>query len=73
MEQTVGRYVVSFQSQPFHHRTRYHCLALVLLAIILFAAIRYRLRAMPLERDEGEYAYAGQLILQGIPPLSACL
>src|SRR5262245_36915724 len=23
---------------------------------------------MPLERDEGEYAYAGQLILQGVPP-----
>src|SRR5262249_7802752 len=23
---------------------------------------------IPLERDEGEYAYAGQLILQGIPP-----
>ena len=23
---------------------------------------------MPLERDEGEYAYAGQLILQDIPP-----
>ena len=23
---------------------------------------------LPLERDEGEYAYAGQLILQGIPP-----
>ena len=23
---------------------------------------------MPLERDEGEYAYAGQLVLQGIPP-----
>lgn len=23
---------------------------------------------MPLERDEGEYAYAGQLLLQGIPP-----
>src|SRR6185295_10104267 len=22
----------------------------------------------PLERDEGEYAYAGQLILQGVPP-----
>jgi hypothetical protein len=27
-----------------------------------------RLRDFPLERDEGEYAYAGQLILQGIPP-----
>src|SRR5262249_55094109 len=23
---------------------------------------------VPLERDEGEYAYSGQLILQGIPP-----
>jgi hypothetical protein len=23
---------------------------------------------MPLERDEGEYAYAGQLLMQGIPP-----
>src|SRR5260370_35540380 len=23
---------------------------------------------MPLERDEGEYAYARQLILQGVPP-----
>ena len=42
---------------------------LVLLAIILLtAAIRARLLDVPLERDEGEYAYAGQLILQGIPP-----
>lgn len=30
--------------------------------------IRWHLRDMPLERDEGEYAYAGQLILQGVPP-----
>src|SRR5271155_5964386 len=43
-------------------------LAVVLLAIIFFGLIRYRLRDMPLERDEGEYAYSGQLILQGIPP-----
>ncbi|MGO9515594.1 MAG: glycosyltransferase family 39 protein, partial [Candidatus Korobacteraceae bacterium] len=47
---------------------RYTYLGLVLLSIFLFAFIRYRLRLMPLERDEGEYAYAGQLILQGIPP-----
>ena len=40
----------------------------VLLVILLFASIRYRLRDLPLERDEGEYAYAGQLILQGVPP-----
>src|SRR6266542_5258615 len=31
-------------------------------------AIRIHLLAIPLERDEGEYAYAGQLMLQGIPP-----
>jgi 4-amino-4-deoxy-L-arabinose transferase-like glycosyltransferase len=30
--------------------------------------IRIRLLGIPLERDEGEYAYAGQLILQGVPP-----
>jgi len=42
---------------------------LVLLSVIVFlGAIRWRLRDMPLERDEGEYAYAGQLLLQGIPP-----
>ncbi len=41
----------------------------VLIFIVLFTAgIRFRLRDVPLERDEGEYAYAGQLILQGIPP-----
>lgn len=32
------------------------------------AAIRIRLLDLPLERDEGEYAYAGQLMLQGIAP-----
>ncbi len=33
--------------------------------------IRLRLAGAPLERDEGEYAYAGQLILHGIPPYQA--
>jgi hypothetical protein len=37
--------------------------------VLLFVGfIRVRLLDMPLERDEGEYAYAGQLILQGVPP-----
>ena len=40
----------------------------ICLVILLIAGIRFRLRDYPLERDEGEYAYAGQLILQGIPP-----
>ncbi len=41
---------------------------LLLVAILFFSVIRFRLRDMPLERDEGEYAYAGQLLLEGIPP-----
>ena len=41
---------------------------LLAFVILLFAIVRFRLREMPLERDEGEYAYSGQLMLQGIPP-----
>lgn len=36
--------------------------------VLFFSLIRIRLLNMPLERDEGEYAYAGQLMLQGVPP-----
>jgi len=39
-----------------------------LLVIALAALVRLRLTDVPLERDEGEYAYAGQLILKGVPP-----
>lgn len=45
--------------------------AWIFLAVIVFGlviAIRIRLLGIPLERDEGEYAYAGQLMLQGVPP-----
>lgn len=37
-------------------------------ALVLVAIVRLRLLNLPLERDEGEYAYSGQLMLQGIPP-----
>jgi len=43
-------------------------MALLLLAVLFVVFVRLRLLATPLERDEGEFAYAGQLILQGIPP-----
>jgi hypothetical protein len=36
--------------------------------LIVTAIIRVRLLMIPLERDEGEFAYMGQLMLQGIPP-----
>jgi Dolichyl-phosphate-mannose-protein mannosyltransferase len=38
----------------------------VTVAVVLLA--RIRLLGLPLERDEGEYAYTGQLLLHGIPP-----
>lgn len=43
---------------------------MVAIIIAITAGLRFRLLDVPLERDEGEYAYAGQLILQGIPPYS---
>ena len=50
-------------------RTRSRQLAwIALLAIILLTiAFRITLINVPLERDEGEYAYGGQLILQHLP------
>lgn len=36
--------------------------------VLLVTAVRLRLAPIPLERDEGEYAYAGQLLLGGVPP-----
>src|ERR1700678_1211250 len=53
--------------QSWRLRFRWH-FAILLAVIVLFGVIRWRLADMPLERDEGEYAYSGQLILQGIPP-----
>ena len=41
---------------------------LLLITVALVAYVRLRLADVPLERDEGEYAYAGQLILEGTPP-----
>ena len=40
----------------------------MLAVLALVAVARLRLLNFPLERDEGEYAYAGQLMLQGFPP-----
>jgi 4-amino-4-deoxy-L-arabinose transferase-like glycosyltransferase len=44
-------------------------LAAVLVAVALVSlTVRVRLLDVPLDRDEGEYAYIGQLLLKGIPP-----
>ena len=47
---------------------RHRAWLLVGLTILFVVVVRVRLREVPLERDEGEYAYAGQLMLQGVPP-----
>ncbi len=52
-----------------HSKLRTYAVWIALTLIMLAAAvIRLRLIDVPLERDEGEFAYAGQLILEGIPP-----
>ena len=43
----------------------YFLLGIVIIAV---SVIRWRFIPIPLERDEGEYAYFGQLILNGIAP-----
>jgi Dolichyl-phosphate-mannose-protein mannosyltransferase len=48
--------------------TTYWCLGALLLVMLFFAFVRVRLRDMALERDEGEFAYVGQLMLQRVPP-----
>ncbi len=42
-------------------------IALVVL-LLAVGAVRWRLLDMPFERDEGEYALMGQLLLDGVPP-----
>jgi hypothetical protein len=42
--------------------------AVAVIVVLLTIVVRVRRLDIPLERDDGEYAYAGQLILQGVPP-----
>ena len=51
---------------PDSNRSGWIVALLVILTIV--TAVRIRLSDLPLERDEGEYAYAGQLLLQGLLP-----
>jgi len=61
---------VNSDTQPILSQAQrsYRSWALVLLIVIVTGALRFRLLDIPLDRDEGGYAYTAQLILQGIPP-----
>ena len=57
------------KNQTLKHRNfSYLTWGTILVIILSTAVIRIPLLPVPLERDEGEYAYMGQLILQGVPP-----
>lgn len=43
---------------------------LLAFAVLVVLSVRIRLLGMPLERDEGEYAAGGQLLLRGLPMYS---
>jgi hypothetical protein len=59
---------VGESAPPSHGIPRYFYVAVLIAVIAFFAGVRFHLRALPMDRDEGEFAYAGQLMLQGIPP-----
>lgn len=65
--------MVSSKNLPIREESSKRLLAsLPYILLALFSAVviyvRIRLLQVPLERDEGEYAYMGQLLLKGIPP-----
>ena len=64
MAERSDRTVSPWRATLWRHRTW----LLVALTVLFVLVVRVRLLNMPLERDEGEYAYAGQLILHGVPP-----
>ena len=58
------------KSTPAPVRSAFGLAVLILFAATVVAVVwaRIRLAGLPLERDEGEYGYMGQLLLQGVPP-----
>jgi hypothetical protein len=73
MERETGREDKMEENMRSMIKTEPHLLKnwIVLALLILFIVIvRARLLEFPLERDEGEYAYMGQLILHGVNPFS---
>lgn len=55
-------------SEKVQNLARYAPYVLLALVLVLVLFVRIRLLGVPMERDEGEYAYMGQLLLKGIPP-----
>lgn len=56
------------EEKDIRRSSRHWDWVVIIIVVLVTAGIRIRLLEVPLERDEGEYAYMGQLLLQGIPP-----
>jgi len=59
------------EPSPERAREPWWAWVVVALIVVVVASIRVRLLELPLDRDEGEYAYFGQLLLQGVPPYAS--
>jgi hypothetical protein len=68
--QVAGKKAKSKQKQAL--LLQWWSIACLICVIAIIGFIRIHLADFPLERDEGEYAYAGQLIMQGIDPYGYC-
>lgn len=55
-------------SNPKNNLHKYFIWTVFGLVLLIVISVRIRLLNIPLERDEAEYSYMGQLMLQGIPP-----
>jgi 4-amino-4-deoxy-L-arabinose transferase-like glycosyltransferase len=59
------------ESSTSQRRTSWLVWGLLAIVLVSVCVIRWRLRECPLERDEGEYAYIGRLLLNGEAPYGA--
>ncbi len=68
MKNLIHNFCLSYTSPQRRDLDYYFWLLFYITVILFVVAIRIRLLGVPLERDEGEFAYIGQQLLQGIPP-----
>jgi 4-amino-4-deoxy-L-arabinose transferase-like glycosyltransferase len=61
----LKKYTPKTESLPIYIQ---YCFLALVLAVVVY--VRIRLLTVPLERDEGEYAYMGQLLLKGYAPFT---
>jgi len=54
----------------FRDNLNIYLAAIFIILVSVTIIIRIRMLGAPLDRDVGEYAYAGQLMLEGVPPYS---